>query len=107
MVLLAQRREMAEGAGCPVSLDSGLDDRTEGKAAFDRVGEDRSTRREAADILFDEQIDGVDRRPDFLAQDWSERGLVRRPFGQHLAVFPEETRVEPILAALRELEQIL
>src|SRR6185312_2510099 len=113
IVLVAPRRETAECAGLAVDLEAGRDHelptelhRQVLEPRLPRPQELRPAGRVPAQILFDEKVDGIAEPPEILAQHRAERSLVGVALEQRMAVLGEKTGIEPVLAALSELEQI-
>src|ERR1700722_5777660 len=106
VILLADRQRIADGSYCPIGLEARLDRRAEGDARLPGIEEIDMPVRPGAEILFNKQIDRVNRVKDFLAQRRPKRRLARVAVDKSLAVFPEPADIEPILPRLGKDELV-
>ena len=67
-VLLTDRHEIAERPRLPIGLKARLDEGAERDPCLPGITEKRMAVGKLAEILLEEQVDGVDRRSDLLAQ---------------------------------------
>src|SRR6516225_8258598 len=107
VVLRPVRIKSLERARVAVCLKARLGRCAESEPRFPSVHKERLCRGVVADFFLYKQVYGIDRTEDFLAEHRSQGEFVGVTLERRLAELGEKAGIQPVLAALSELKEVL